>query len=135
MRWFLLSSILLSVACAPRTEYSFAFDGDTDDRAEFEAAIAEWNTCGVLLITIADSGMRVRPVVGFFEDANIAGYTSDEDIRYKLSALRKREVFAHELGHVFGLEHSDLGLMHALRKPDDVEHFVGGNECAALWHR
>lgn len=133
---FLLALLrsLAGCASAPKTDYTFSFQGPDSDYETVLAAAADWNSCGVVHVTVTRDGEGIPiGVSNALADADDEGETSDlsgdpDWIHYRPG---KAFVVKHEMGHAFGLPHYGLGLMHHRILADNV----GPEECRRLEER
>lgn len=118
-----------------------------DAQNELGAAVAEWNQAAPVNLTISYEGKAnvhiqtlgspEQPFVPSYDAWRLAGYTqartSDSDIyldprlwAHGANAGKRKKTIMHEIGHLLGLHHAEVGLMSV-----DLFEFVCVDEATA----
>ncbi len=147
------ASIMLQFTCAPQipNQYYLYFDptNPTEDRVAFEDAVKLWKHCGAVDIVVTDilSSEDVVPItyvkslegkklgeiesvglgfvparINYTHDWMQTHFTQSDQIIYRTS------IFAHELGHLFGLDHSD-DVKNVMYKISPVTAIITQKDC------
>jgi hypothetical protein len=154
MKRLLAAVALAMVSCSPPAEYVFYWPDDNppEDLPKLETAVAHWNACGAVQISISNKyGVPVsfqpgdfitgRPgYAGFSESTNVnclgcigsgthilyvhrQGYPSDDIDRTTLE---------HEVGHVLGLHHFGVLNQELMYSEAGWATQVGREDCRQL---
>lgn len=143
MKMFCRSALITLVVfalngCAVRVgyDYHFRFDGPDEDYAQAVIAAGEWNSCGVIAVAVskADGSIPITYVETVPGDHAGLYYPDPAHIVYKHVGNDTRAIIAHEMGHAFGLDHSDSTsvIMSPVVGPDS---HVTEADCDALRNR
>jgi hypothetical protein len=129
----LLPRVILTAAlvgCAAPSEVTLSFPDATDAQlAAAQEAAAEWNACpGVSVhVTREPDGIRL----GIVPAGSLGGNNAMTRrrifkvwVEVEANSAERRRTYAHEMGHVLGLDHADRGIMSVGDASLDFEHVL-----------
>lgn len=117
----MLILVCCSVGCGPSSDVTFTFEGSEEHFVMATEAAEEWNgVCGTHFVITREGGhvpmygtTDMKTSVPRAAITAWGDFRQLEEVRY-VPDLAYRVVFAHELGHVAGVEHKDVGVMLAV---------------------